>query len=272
MLGGIPIRLEASAPTKWRLAPVGEARPELRVRITEVRSLPSPRGTRLFDGPRFWVWQDTGFLELHLLDLAGQPRIAARWKPCEELVVVSCLPALAADQELRDEILPELLVAHLAPARGLAYLHAAGTLGPGGVRLFLGPSGEGKSTAAGLLVEGGHRLFAADRCAAWVEDRPRVASVPWHGGSAGVGDPADLAALFVLCREGQPGIRRLEGAQALAAVAANAFLPRWWPEGLEAALEAIHRVTARTPVFALCSEPDARLVHRVERAIEVARA
>jgi hypothetical protein len=254
MLCGIPIRLQALVPVSWRLAPAHGEAPELRVRVAEVLALASPDGSRIYDGPRFSVWEHAGRLNVRLLDVDGHPR------------------SDAADLQLRDEVLPELIVAHLWPLRGRAYLHASGTLGPRGVRLFLGPSGEGKSTAAGLLVRSGHRLFAADRCAVWEQDRPRAAGVPWHGGFEKCGAPADLEALFVLERQGHPGTARIDGARAVAALCANAFLPRWWPEGLREAIEAIHRLSARAPVFTLCSEPDARLVRRVEGAIEAIHA
>jgi hypothetical protein len=269
MLCGIPIRLQGLVPVRWRLAPVRREAPELFVRVTEVRTLPSPDGCRIYDGPRFSIWQDAGRLDVRLLGADGHARIGARLELGEQVVDIACLaPESAADRELLDEVLPELIVVHLWPMRGRGYLHASATLGPRGVRLFLGTSGEGKSTAAGLLVRSGHRLFATDRCGAWVEDRPRAAGVPWHGGFDACGAPADLEALFVLERHGRPGTARLEGARALAALSANAFLPRWWPEGLEHALEALHRLSARAPIFTLCSEPDQGLVGHVESAIE----
>jgi hypothetical protein len=269
MLGGIPIHLEERAPVRWRLALAHGEAPELRLRVAEVLVLPSPEGSRIYDGPRFSVWEHAGGLDVHLRDVDGHPRIGARIDPLEPLVDIACLaPRDSADRQLRDEVLPELIVAHLCPLRGRAYLHASGTVGPRGVRLFLGPSGEGKSTAAQLLVRSGHRLFASDRCAAWEQDRLRAAAVPWHGGVEHCGASADLEALFVLDRRGHPGTARIEGARALEALCANAFLPRWWPEGLRQALDALHRLATRAPIFTLCSEADARLVRRVERAVE----
>jgi hypothetical protein len=273
MLCGIPIRLQTLVPVRWRLAPARGEAPELLVRVTQVRTLPSPDGARIYDGPHFSIWEHPGRLDARLLDAGGHERIGARLDLCEQIVDIACLaPESAVDRELLDEVLPELVVVHLWPMRGRAYLHASATLGPRGVRLFLGPSGEGKSTAASLLVRSGHRLFAADRCGAWVEDRPRAAAVPWHGGFDGCGAPADLEALFVLDRHGNPGTARLEGAPALAALAANAFLPRWWPAGLGAALEALDRLSAKAPVFTLSSEPDLGLVGHVESAIEAIHA
>jgi hypothetical protein len=260
-LCGIPIEIESNEPVRWRLA-ASSLEPELRISVQRADRIPAPCGTRLFDGPHFSIWESGDRLAIHLGEsaqaewLRGKGRIRVRRRDPEP--------------QLFEEVLPELIAVHACPASGRAYLHAAGTLGEAGVQLFLGPSGRGKSTAARLLASLGAQVpFVADRCAAWIDGRPRVAAAPWHGGDEGAGAPQELRALFALDRDGEHGVRRLSGLEALARLTANAFLPRWWPEGMDAALSCLERLAAAVPVYRLSSEPDRRLVERVHSAAEV---
>jgi hypothetical protein len=249
---------------RWRLAEAAGQAPAVRITFREAMDLPPPRGERLFHGASFDIWERPGELELVLRDDALGPCILAQLALQDATVTVTALAtATAAELVLRNEVLPELLLTHLAPLWGHAYLHASGTRNRRGVRLFLGRSGAGKSTAAGLLCAEGDAPFCTDRCTAWVDGRPRTAAAPWHGGSGGEGASEALDACFVLNRHGPQGATRLTGMRALESLTANAFLPRWWPRGLDAGLQALERVAAEAPVYSLGSEPDRRLVHRV---------
>jgi hypothetical protein len=260
-LCGIPVEIESDEPLRWRLAR-SSAQPQLRISVHPADRIPAPSGTRLFDGPHFSVWESGDRLTIHLGDSA-----LAEWLRGDGRIrILRCDP----EPQLFEEVLPELIAVHACPATGRAYLHAAGTLGAAGVQLFLGPSGRGKSTAARLLASLGAQVpFVADRCAAWIDGRPRVAAAPWHGGDEGAGAPQELSALFALERDGERGVRRLNGVEALARLTANAFLPRWWPEGLDAALTCLERLATAVPIYRLSSEPDRRLVERVHAAAEV---
>ncbi len=164
---------------------------------------------------------------------------------------------------LRHEVLPELVVSHLWPLHGVAYLHASGTLHGGRARLLLGSSGAGKSTAAALLQAAGDQPFCVDRAGVTAD---WASPAPFHGGAPASGGRAPLASLFSLDRRAPPGTRRLAPPEALACLAANAFLPRWWPPGLEAGLDLLGKLAERRPIDRLSSEPDERLVERVARA------
>jgi hypothetical protein len=269
-LCGIPVTLEAPPGVDWRLAEVSDARPALKIRTREDDALPSAAGRRLYDGPQFSIWEEGERLAVDLRDEDVHPLALAEWMRGTGRVEISCRrDAARAHPQLLNEVLPELLVVHAGPTLGRAYLHASGTLAAGEARLFLGTSGQGKSTAAQIMIrERSEQLFTADRCAAWIDGQPWTASAPWHGGTRAEKPRVPLASLFVLERGAAPGVRALAGAAALAALTANCFLPRWWPQGVDAALENLERLVARVPVFALCSEPDARLAARVEAVVE----
>jgi hypothetical protein len=268
-LCGIPVTLVAPRDVDWRLAEAPGVAPALEIVVREDDALPVATGRRLFEG-QFSVWEDGDRLAVELRDEKGRALALAQWWRSSGHVEIACVRGAAVDApQLINEVLPELLVVHAAPRHRRAYLHASGTLGASGVRLFLGTSGQGKSTAAQIMMrERAERLFTADRCAAWVDAHAWTSSAPWHGGTRAVDFRAPLSALFVLERGAAPGVSALGGSSALAALAANSFLPRWWPEGLDAALEHLERLVTHVPLFALCSEPDARLAARVDAARE----
>jgi hypothetical protein len=269
-LCGIPVTLAAAPGVDWRLAEASGAPAALDIQVREDDALAAATGRRLYDGPQFSVWEEGERLVVDLRDEDGRALALAGWRRDTGRVEISCRRGAALDHpQLLNEVLPELIVVHAGPTVGRAYLHASGTLAASGARLFLGTSGQGKSTAAQIMIrERSEQLFTADRCAAWIDGRPWTASAPWHGGTRAAAYRVPLASMFVLERGGAPGVHALTGASALAALAANCFLPRWWPRGVDAALENLERLVARVPVFALCSEPDVRLAARVEAVVE----
>ena len=268
LLCGVPVELsfdadrsQAAAGFLGGLSATREAA-ALVVQIEERTGLPRAKGTLHFASPDFEVREEGGLLEIGLRD-AGTPVAWVRLPRRGDVTLCLRTNLSAAELSLRDELLPELIVAHLWPLRGLAYLHAAAALASTGARLFTGPSGRGKSTAAALLAAAGEPVVCTDRCA--VSAKPAwVAAAPWHGGLASAGERLPLREVFALVRMGPPRCRRLSAAEALAALTTSAFLPRWWPAGLEAGLDALLQIARAVPVFELCSEPDQRLVRRVQ--------
>ena len=265
LLCGVPTEI---ACTPGALDPFAALTPtdspaEVRLEVAPAARLPRRSGALLFRGPDFEVREDRRHLELRLSE-AG--RSVAHCRLTAEGGTLLLRPGLSpSERALVHELLPELVVAHLWPLRGLAYLHAAAALGPRGARLLLGPSGRGKSTAARLLAAAGEPTICADRCA--VSPRARwVAAAPWHGGEPSAGRRVALAEIFALSREGPSRLRRLTPAEAVAALSATAFLPRWWPAGLEAGLDALVALAAAVPLFELCAPPDERLVLQVLEA------
>ena len=276
-LCGLPIEIEGPAEL-WSALPSAapSASPALRVSFNE--GPPPPiAGRLLVQGRGFAVAEAHDRLELELVDRSAPgrgPRLWARLdaatRRCEVVFAPSALPmkeedgsagrrAEAArpeqlDDLLIDEVLPELVVAQLWPLWGFAYLHASATLSEGRARLFLGHSGAGKSTAARLLVQAGDRPFCEDRCVA----RPGLAAAaPWHGGESGAGLPAPLEGLYVLDRSGAAGPPRpLAPAEALRAILPHAFLPRWWPPGLDAALAALGKLAEEATVQRLSTSKE----------------
>ncbi|MHB8418219.1 MAG: hypothetical protein ACYDCL_09090 [Myxococcales bacterium] len=265
LLCGLPVSLDGPL---WPALPAAAGEAAVRFRL----SGGTPRraeGHQLFEGPSFEVAEAGGRLEIALWERGeGGVRVWAALDPAASTAEIRSLSD-PASRRLRDEALPELVVAHLWPLHGVAYLHAAGTTRAGRARLFLGSSGAGKSTAAGCLAAAGDVPFCSDRAGVTAE---WAAAAPWHGGSPSDGARAPVEALFALDRGGSRGVWPLPPGEALGCLAANAFLPRWWPAGLARALDVLGALAEALPVHRLCCEPDERLAGLVERACSKAAA
>lgn len=190
--------------------------------------------------------------------------------------------------------------------RGLLPLHANAIVIDGHAVAFAGASGAGKSTLAALLHDRGYPLLSDDVCVIGLDDAGRAiaqAGVPrmrlWHDAVERSGRdardferaldgrekyyvparrhdaPAALGAIYVLKRagddgEGQVGIRRLRGAEALNAVLAHTYRGRYvaplgetrrhWTD--------CRALIARVPVFELERPWDPALLPATIAAVE----
>jgi hypothetical protein len=94
---------------------------------------------------------------------------------------ITCYPAPETNLDtvrhlLLDQVLPRCL-AH----QGMVMLHASAVRLLEGVVLFIGPSGEGKSTLAGYFHTSGEQALSDD-CVQIMEDQVVVKAVPSYGG------------------------------------------------------------------------------------------
>lgn len=152
---------------------------------------------------------------------------------------------------------------------GVLEVHSCGILDRGGVLLFAGHSGAGKSTMARLWrrLEPGCRILSDDRV---VLDPRRARAIrahgtPWHGtGQFGSTARGDLRALFFLEQAPSSEAVRLHPAEAAARLFTRTFPPIWDREVTGRVMEACGQVAERVPGFLLRCRKD-------ESAIRVAR-
>ncbi|MHB1845905.1 MAG: hypothetical protein ACYCWW_13850 [Deltaproteobacteria bacterium] len=269
------LSVEIDAPQGWFMAgPQSDQAPLVRVHGSE-RLPPEPAGEELLAGDGVQVFENGAALELAVSDRRAPSRglrgFARLWPSEHRAELWAPRAEVAVDHQLREEALLELVVVHLWPLTGAAYLHAAGVRSSSAACLFLGSSGSGKTTAAQLCEAAGHKPFSVDRCAVGFGPSPWAASAPFHGGHAEAGTPFPVEAIFVLDRTGPWGLERLGAAKALLALSAHSFLPRWWPAGLDAGIGILERFARELPIFRLAAEPDDRLVGQVRAGIALAR-
>jgi hypothetical protein len=152
---------------------------------------------------------------------------------------------------------------------GLIEVHSCGVKDRGGVLLFTGHSGAGKSATARLWnrLEPTHAILSDDRV---LLDPRGLASIrafgtPWHGmGRFGSTASGPLRALFFLEQARHSEAVRLHPAEAAARLFTRTFPPIWDREVTERVVNACANVAERIPAFILRFRKD-------ETAIETAR-
>ena len=154
---------------------------------------------------------------------------------------------------------------------GLLEVHACGIKDRGGVLLFTGQSGAGKSTTARLWsrVEPRSVILSDDRILLDPRggDAVRAFGTPWHGtarfGSPGYGR---LKALFFLEQAGSSEALPIHPAQAAARLFTRTFPPIWDREMTERVMSACADVAERIPAFILRFTRDETAIAAARRA------
>lgn len=149
-----------------------------------------------------------------------------------------------------------VVVAYRLHDQGGAVVHCAAVAGSGGVHLFLGRSGAGKSTISRLAQERGGTVLSDDLNALRLEGGVTVVEkLPFtgdYGDSRSVARPAALAGLYRLEKDTDDALRSLSRAQGLACLLACSPYVNTDPHRREALLANLLRlVPPGAPVFAL---------------------
>jgi hypothetical protein len=283
-VAGLVLLSELDLP---ELLPSAEPHPDetWTLAVVDAPSDPGPYRGAVEDPERLdapWVrheWSDAGTYRIHWPD-----QLDARIDRAGRRVELLRDPALA-EHTLRHLVIDQV-VPHLCAVEGRAVVHASAVAFGSAVVGLVGPSGSGKSSLAGALVEGGARLVCDDYLV--LDERPdgyRVApAYPglrlWSDSAGRFAEDADglppvaaysdkrrlavdalaegdhlrLAALVALgeWQEGSPPFlaQRLGGADAFLLVFQQAIrLPERGREAHEAALDRFSELVRRVPVL-----------------------
>lgn len=161
--------------------------------------------------------------------------------------------------------LEETLFRHLLAQRNALLLHACGIAWQGRGYLFVGSSGAGKSTTAGLWKAAGAAMLNDDRTV--LEAAPdgiRIHPTPWFGEHPDVGGAASpLRAIYLLRKGAVVSFEPLRPAAAAALLFAKSFPPLWDAGRLGRTLGVLDRACRSVPCGWLTVPPDARAVEWV---------
>lgn len=159
----------------------------------------------------------------------------------------------------------ELALMSLISPRGL-YVHASAALGPNGVDVFLGKSGAGKTTLAGIARASGAAILSDDRTVLRVEDGRLFAyGTPFHGtGRHWSCQSGPVRGLYFLEQSMASGLTRMPHALAAARLASFCFTKFWDRAEVERALEFCGVHTASVPSYVLRFRPDATALATIE--------
>ncbi len=275
-LGGLVVAVRSGSPDlapaatgtarKFQLTPKESTRPDCRITACWGTDTPLPDLPLRFDSGAVWKLYDRGEdLEFRLAAPrhGSRPFAVARLDRdgCrgEVLLRRSAFPPDEPVHPLQSP-LDELLLLRLLARRGGVELHGCAVrLTCGAGLLFVGASGQGKSTLARLWTrESGATVLADDRVVVRRRgEELRVYGTPWQS-DAGTAEPgsARLDGLFFLHHGPGNTLRLLPVTEAVARLFAASFPPFYDPEGLQLTLDSLQDLAETVPALDFHFVPD----------------
>jgi len=258
-----------SQPHPLGVPPGGDAQlhVDVEIDVTFGQHYAPPHGELLFDSGAVWKLFEDG----------GGYRIECRSQLFGELPYKTA--AIARDLRrvtinMREEglnpiefPLDELLInSLLAQNRGVE-LHACGVIDAGGGLLFIGHSGDGKTTTAQLWQHEPVDIVSDDRVVVRAENGGwTMYGTPWHG-EAEICSPAHapLRRIYGLDKSARNGVTPLRPAEAVARLFSCAFPPFHDQHGLETVVDTLGDLAASVPVARLSFANDPSAVQFVRQ-------
>ncbi len=148
----------------------------------------------------------------------------------------------------------------LAQGRGLM-THACGVNDHGKGYLFVGNSGHGKSTIAGLWKEHAEILNDDRIVLGFREGRPWMFGTPWHGDYREFSSAAvPVERLFFLVKANQNKAKEVSGMRVASMLLTRSFPPIWDEKGMGFTLDLLARLVEAIPGYELLFRPDDSIV------------
>lgn len=149
-----------------------------------------------------------------------------------------------------------LMVQLLALGRGIM-THACGIDFQGKGVLFVGASGQGKSTLAKLFKDKG-RVLSDDRIILREVDKKfSIYGTPWHGdANVFCSGSAPLSVIFFIRHANENFTRRLNAIEAARRLIAGSFCPYWYAGGMDFSLRLCEQLFNRIPAYELGFLPE----------------
>ena len=243
--------------------------PDFTVTVRRLEQYEPPRGKCLFDSGLVWsLHRDDGALRIE----CRSPQIGPT--PYKYAVVDDALThAEVFATGLADPLefpLGELLFNALLTQRGAIEVHACGVIENGEGTVFLGNSGDGKTTTARLWQRSNPHaeLVSDDRIILRPHDGVWwMYGTPWHG-EAEICSPsrAPLRRIFALDKASSNAVTPLSPAQATARILACAFPPFHDAQGMSAFTAIAAALATSVPVARLSFVNDPSAVAFVQAA------
>jgi len=225
-------------------------------------------GEKVFDSPPIWtLYRKNGTLTIKIFDtFPDLKRVLVLTRHLEKADLYCadksghfCNPFYGPTMEL-------LMVNYMAQARGVI-VHSCGVARSGTGILFVGESGDGKSTLARMWAEeNGVDVLSDDRIILRKKNHYFwMCGTPWHGDANFVSPRGvRLESIFFLKRGQENSIEQIEGADPVLHLLTCSFPPYWDPDGMAFTLDLFTDLAAHVPCQELAFRPDKTAIELVK--------
>jgi hypothetical protein len=283
-VGGVSVALSGECGADVTLVPnllsfrADSEFPDISISVAWAGKLPRARGRRLFDSGSVWSLYECeeGFQFDFSTPIIGElpyKRLIVddQFRRAQLLLSRECFENRNAAFPLEYPLDEVLITHHLAHERAIE-LHGCGIVGPDGAsNLFVGHSGAGKSTTAGLWsahedvdVLSDDRIILRENAVRGESGQVVMYGTPWHG-EAAFASPASAPLARILILEHGRGntLTRLSPGQTVVELFARSFVPFHRHEYVDSALSFLERVANSVPCYRYAFEPDQGAVERI---------
>jgi len=244
---------------------VPDARPDVALHVRDHPPPPFPKKEKAFDSGQTWaLFQSGGRLVLQNTSLLSDISPSRFLFLAPDLKSGDLYVTADAPQDVDPLSYPlnqVLWILLLSRGRGILF-HACGIDDHGKGCLFLGNSGEGKSTTAKLWFDHGLTVLNDDRIIVR-ENKGKLwmYGTPWHGDFK-EHSPHGLPVhkLFFLRRGTKNSSRAKSGAEAVSMLLARSFPPFWDKQGMDFTIDFCRRLVSNIPCYELTFVPDAGMI------------
>ncbi len=248
-----------------------EGSPDLCITYRRCKALPLIGGDPIWQSDYFRLFAADGKQLIQSLDRRDlHPHMAAVFSPDQPQIELWATEDFPHELDRMQQIWQAVSLPSQLLRCGVLSLHSSSVLTDGGVILFCGRSGIGKSTQAELWRETeGAQVLNGDRNAVTFHDSGALAHGLPFCGTSGICRSYDLPlrAIVALEQSAENEISRLSGAYALQALVCNALglLPgdssmrRW---------ELMTQCANSVPIYRLACTPDARAVELLKTTLK----
>ena len=154
-----------------------------------------------------------------------------------------------------------LMILLLSLGKGVLF-HACGVADKDSGHLFLGNSGDGKSTMAKLWFDRNATVLNDDRIVVREkEDTFWIYGTPWHGDFRELSPKGlPIQKIFFLRRGEKNGVVLKKGAEAASMLLTRSFPPLWDHKGMAFTIGLCHQIVNKIPCYELRFVPDAGIL------------
>ncbi len=269
LIGGLGLTIKTCGPLPAVFAPffseVTGPAGELALVVEQVGEI-KPAGRLISREEQFSCWRDGGCESVVLAGFDGVP-IGCLTGADEWGSAILCIRT-GIDAEAVVKRLGEIYFRTALACRGWGLvLHAAGLAWAGRGLAFVGRSGMGKSTQAGLWEQHrGATILNEDRPAVTLQRGcPELHGTPWSGSSSKRRPMSvPLASLVFLEQAPVNSARQLTPAESIPLLLPRIFMPYWSAAGMEAALTMAAQLVSRVHLIQLRCRPELGAVECLE--------